>query len=450
MKTSVQELPESRVRLEVEVPEEHVKHAIEHAASDLAGTMKIPGFRRGKVPLPVVVARVGRDALWQEAVKSHIEGWFWSAAATSGIKPVSNPELELGDQPAGDEGFRFTATVAVVPKPDLPDWTALEVASPEPEVPAEVVDAEIDALRATIAELVPVADRPARPGDTVVLDLAGKETHRDYVVEIGSEQLLEEIDEALVGMSAGETKAVDFELVDGRTESVEVTVKEIKEKLLPAGDDELARAASEFDTLAELRADIEARLREQLEAELDVLFREAAVDVLVAGSTFDAKALEPLVEGRTRELVGGLVRSLERRGITVETYLTATGQTQEQVIARMRAEADRSLRRELALEAVAGRAEIEVSDEEVERVIREQAQEAEEDPDEAVARLREHGAFEQLRGDLRLKKALDEVAVGAKRIPVELARAREKLWTPGKEKGPVETKLWTPGSKEAR
>jgi len=450
LKTSVQELPESRVRLEVEVPEEHVKHAIEHAASDLAGTMKIPGFRRGKVPLPVVVARVGRDALWQEAVKSHIEGWFWSAAATSGIKPVSNPELELGDQPAGDEGFRFTATVAVVPKPDLPDWTALEVASPEPEVPAEVVDAEIDALRATIAELVPVADRSARPGDTVVLDLAGKETHRDYVVEMGSEQLLEEIDEALVGMSAGETKAVDFELVDGRKESVEVTVKEIKEKLLPAGDDELARAASEFDTLAELRADIEARLREQLEAELDVLFREAAVDVLVAGSTFDAKALEPLVEGRTRELVGGLVRSLERRGITVETYLTATGQTQEQVIARMRAEADRSLRRELALEAVAGRAEIEVSDEEVERVIREQAQEAEEDPDEAVARLREHGAFEQLRGDLRLKKALDEVAAGAKRIPVELARAREKLWTPGKEKGPVETKLWTPGSKEAR
>ena len=450
MKTSVQELPESRVRLEVEVPEEHVKHAIEHAASDLAGTMKIPGFRRGKVPLPVVVARVGRDALWQEAVKSHIEGWFWSAAATSGIRPVSNPELEFGDQPAGDEGFRFTATVAVVPKPDLPDWTALEVASPEPEVPAEVVDAEIDELRATIAELVPVADRSARPGDTVVLDLAGKDTHRDYVVEMGSEQLLEEIDEALVGMSAGETKAVDFELVDGRTESVEVTVKEIKEKLLPAADDELARAASEFDTLAELRADIEARLREQLEAELDVLFREAAVDVLVAGSTFDAKALEPLVEGRTRELVGGLVRSLERRGITVETYLTATGQTQEQVIARMRAEADQSLRRELALEAVAGRAEIEVSDEEVERVIREQAQEAEEDPDEAVARLREHGAFEQLRGDLRLKKALDEVAVGAKRIPVELARAREKLWTPGKEKGPVETKLWTPGSEEAR
>ena len=450
MKTSVQELPESRVRLEVEVPEEHVKHAIEHAASDLAGTMKIPGFRRGKVPLPVVVARVGRDALWQEAVKSHIEGWFWSAAATSGIRPVSNPELELGEQPAGDDGFRFTATVAVVPKPDLPDWTALEVASPEPEVPAEVVDAEIDALRATIAELVPVADRSARPGDTVVLDLAGKETHRDYVVEMGSEQLLEEIDEALVGMSAGETKAVDFELVDGRTESVEVTVKEIKEKLLPAADDELARAASEFDTLAELRADIEARLREQLEAELDVLFREAAVDALVAGSTFDAKALEPLVEGRTRELVGGLVRSLERRGITVETYLTATGQTQEQVIARMRAEAGRSLRQELALEAVAGRADIEVSDEEVERVVREQAQEAEEDPDEAVARLREHGAFEQLRGDLRLKKALDEVAVGAKRIPVELARAREKLWTPGKEKGPVETKLWTPGSKEAR
>jgi len=450
LKTSVQELPESRVRLEVEVPEEHVKHAIEHAASDLAGTMKIPGFRKGKVPFPVVLARVGRDALWQEAVRSHIEGWFWSAAATSGIRPVSNPELEFGDQPAGDDAFLFTATVAVVPKPGLPDWTALEVAAPEPEVPAESVDAEIDELRATIAELVPVVDRPARLGDTVVLDLTGKETHRDYVAEIGSDRLLEEVDEAIVGMLPGETMAVAFELIDGSRESVEVTVKEVKEKLLPAADDELARAASEFDTLAELRADIEAHLREQLEAELDALFREAAVDALVAGSTFDAKAMESVVEGRTRELVGGLVRSLERRGISVETYLAATGMTQEQVIARMRAEADQSLRRELVLEAVAGQAGIDVSDEEVEQLIREQAQEAEEDPGEAVSHMHEHGAFEQLRGDLRLKKALDEVVAGAKRIPVELARAREKLWTPGKEKGPVETKLWTPGSKETR
>ena len=432
------------------MPEEHVKHAIEHAASDLAGTMKIPGFRKGKVPLPLVVARVGRDALWQEAVRSHIEGWFWSAAATSGIRPVSNPELEFGDQPAGEDAFRFTATVAVVPKPLLPDWTTLEVAAPEPEVPAEVVDAEIDALRATIAELVPVVDRPARTGDTVVLDLTGKETHRDYVAEIGSDRLLEEIDEALGGMSPGETKVVEFELIDGRQESVTVTLKEVKEKVLPAADDELARAASEFDTLAGLRADIESHLREQLEAELDALFREAAVDALVAASTFDAKGMESLVEGRTRELVGGLVRSLERRGISVETYLTATGLTQEQLIARMRAEADQSLRRELALEAVAGQASIDVSDEEVERLIREQAQEAEEDPDEACSHMREHGAFEQLRGDLRLKKALDEVVAGAKRIPVELARAREKLWTPGKEKGPVETKLWTPGSEEAR
>jgi trigger factor len=450
LKTSVQELPESRVRLEVEVPEEHVKHAIEHAASDLAGTMKIPGFRKGKVPLPVVVARVGRDALWQEAVRSHIEGWFWSAAATSGIRPVANPELEFGEQPGGDEAFRFSATVAVVPRPGLPNWTALEVAAPEPEVPVEDVDAEIDALRVTIAELVPVVDRPVRPGDTVVLDLAGKETHRDYVAEIGSDLLIEEIDEALVGMSPGETKAVELELADGGNESVEVTVKEIKEKVLPAADDELARAASEFDTLAELRADIEAHLREQLEAELAALFREAAVDALVAASTFDSKAMESLVEGRTRELVGGLVRSLERRGISVGTYLTATGLTQEQVITRMRAEADQSLRRELVLEAVAGQAGIDVADEEVERLIREQAQEAEEDPDEAVSHMREHGAFEQLRGDLRLKKALDEVVAGAKRIPVDLARAREKLWTPGKEKGPVETKIWTPGSEEER
>ena len=450
MKTTVEELPESRVRLEVEVAEVDVKHAIEHAASDLAGTIKVPGFRKGKVPVPVVVARVGREAVWEEAVKSHIDGWFWNAAASSGIRPVADPEVELGERPGEAGTFSFTATVPVMPKPELADWAGLEVPGAEPDVPPELVDAEIEALRSTVAELVPANDRPVREGDTVVVDIEGRETHRDYVLEVGSGRLLEELEEGLVGMSAGESKEIAIEMTDGTTERAELTVKDVKEKILPPADDELAKAASEFDTLAELRADVEARLREQLEAELEAHFREAAVDVLVEASTFDAKAMEPLVERRTRELVRALVRSLERRGVSVELYMAATGQTEEQAVGRLRAEADRSLRRELALEAVAEQAGVEVTDGDVERLIREQAAEAGDDPDESVSEMREHGGFEQLRGDLRLKKALDEVVASAKKIPVELARAREKLWTPGKEKSAVETKIWTPGSEEAR
>jgi trigger factor len=449
VRTKVEELPESRVRLEVEVPEEDVKHALEHAASDLAGSLRIPGFRKGKVPFRVVAARVGRDALWQEAVRSHLDGWFWTAAASSGIRPVENPQVDLEEEapPEGD-GFRFTATVSVVPKPEVPDWTGLEVGAPEPDVPAELVEQELERVRETVAELAPVGDRPAQLGDTVVVDIVGEEAgvQRDYVVEVGAGRLLDEIDAALVGMSAGATRAVEFELADERKASVDVTLKEIKEKVLPPLDDDLARAASEFETLAELRADLEERLREQLAADLEMKFREDAVDALVGAASIGP--IEPLVERRTAELAAGLVRSLERRGIELEMFLTMTGQTQEQVLGRLREEAEQSLKRELVLDAVATKLGLEVTDEEVEELVREQAEEAGEEPAQVSSALRESGGYEQLRGDLRLKKALDEVVAGVRRIPLELARAREKLWTPEKEKGGGEMKIWTPGSEE--
>jgi trigger factor len=450
VRTKVEELPESRVRLEVEVPEEDVKHALEHAASDLAGSVRIPGFRKGKVPTKVVAARLGREALWQEAVRSHLDGWFWSAAQTSGIRPVANPEVDVVDEPPGEgDPFRFTATVAVAPTPEVPDWTGLEVAAPEPEVPAELVDAELERLRLTVAELTPVDGRPAQPGDTAVVDLTGDEmgtTQKDYVVEIGSGRLVDEIEAALVGMSAGETKAVDFELADGNRAAVDVVVKELKEKVLPPLDDELAKATSEFDTLADLRADLEGRLREQLEAELEAKFREDAVDALAAKTEVDG--LEPLVDRRAAELATGLVRSLERRGIPFETFLVMTGQDEQQVAARLREEAEQSLRRELVLEAVAEKLGLEVSDEEIEALAREQAADSDDDPEALVRALRESSGFERLRDDLRLRKALDEVVAGVKRIPVELARAREKLWTPEKEKAGAKMNIWTPGSEE--
>ena len=448
MRTKVEELPESRVRLEVEVPEADVQHAMEHAASDLAASLRIPGFRKGKAPVRVVAARVGREALWEEAVRSHLDGWFWNAAATSGVRPVANPEVDVGDGvPEEGEGFRFTATVSVVPKPGLADWSQLEVGVPEAEVPEELVDAELESLRAAVAELSPVDDRPAQPGDVAVIDMEGAEigtTQRDYVVEIGSGRLVDEIEAALVGMSPEESKEVEFELLDDRKATVGVTVRGVKERVLPPLDDDLAQAASEFETLPELRADIEARLQEQLEVELELKLRQDAVDALVAASTFDS--LEPMVERRTAELAAGFVRSIERRGLSLEVYLSMTGQTQDQIVARLRAEAEQALKRELALDAVADQLGLEVSDEEIETLVRQEAEEAGEDPDALLVSARESAGFEQLRGDLRMRKALDAVVEGVERIPIELARAREKLWTPEKEKAPTEMKIWTPGS----
>jgi trigger factor len=448
MQAQVEELPDNRVRLRVEVPRADLEHAVEHATSDLAGSVKVPGFRQGKVPTEVLQARIGRERIMTEAVESHIGGWFMNAAAGARIRPVTPPEYDYDLPESENDEFAFTATVSVQPKPEPADWTTLEVPYLEPEVPQDVIDEELEALRASVAELTPVEDRPARTGDVVVIDAldAEGEGQRDLVVELGSGRLVEEIERSLTGASPGETKAIEFELADGSTTTATVTVKELKEKILPPLDDELARAASEFDTLDELRGDLERRIREALEEESETQFRSAAVDALVQAS--NVQAAGPIVEARTRELLNALGRSLESRGISAEAYFQISGQNADQLVERLRDEASLSVGRELVLEAVADRLDLEVSDEEIEELIREQADLHGDDADEAVKQVFADGRQEVLRGDLRLRKALDRVAAEAKRIPPEVAQAREEIWTPEKETPQTETKLWTPGSKE--
>ena len=449
MQATVEELPENRVKLTVQVPSHDMHHAVEHAASDLAQTAKIPGFRKGKVPRQLLVQRIGRERLLAEAIESHIGGWFWNAAARSRVRPVAQPEFDFQLPESDDSDWQFTATVRVQEKPELPDWSALEVGSIEPEVPEELVQRELDALRATVAELIPVDDRPVGPEDTVVVDLVSPsgETRRDYVVELGRGAVVDEIEAGVVGMSTGETKEIAFELAGEERQSVTLTVKEIKEKKLPEVDDELARAASEFETLAELRGDIESRLLEQISEEVEAQFRSDAIDALVGASKLNPSG--PLVESRTRELLRGLAQQVESRGIPLETYLAMTGQTPEALIARLEDEARRSVARELVLEAAADKLGIVVADDEVEGLVREQAELLDEDANATLEQLRESGRFETLREDMRLRNALDRVVSEVKRIPRELADAREAIWTPEKEKQSTETKLWTPGSQGA-
>jgi trigger factor len=446
VQAQIEELAENRVRLTIQVPSHDVHHAIEHAASDLAQSAKIPGFRKGKVPRQVLLQKVGKERLMTEAIESHIGGWFWNAAARTRVRPIAQPEYEF-ELPANDDAdWQFSATFPVQEKPELADWTKLEVGAFEPEVPEELVQQELDALRSTVAELVPVEGRPVGPEDTVVVDLVSPkgETRRDYVVELGRGAVVDEVEQGVVGMNADETKDVTFELADDSTQSVSVTVKEIKEKLLPELDDELARSASEFETLAELREDIESRLREQIADEVDAQFRSDVADALVAASKVNAAG--PLVEARTRELLRGLARQVEARGIAFETYLAMSGQEPEQLIGRLGEEASRSVARELVLDAAADQFGIEVSDEEIEALVREQAEARDDDVEATLLRLRETGRFEALRDDLRLRNALDRIASEVKRIPKDLAEAREAIWTPEKEKQPTDTKLWTPGS----
>jgi trigger factor len=446
----VEELGGNRVRLTVDVSPHELEHAVEHAADDLSGSIRIPGFRKGKVPRQVLLANVGRDRLWAEAVDSHIGGWFWNAAAQSRLRPVATPEYDFELPTTESEPWTFSATVEIQPTPEIVDWTTLEVPRAEAEIPEELVQQELDALRNSVAELVPADDREAREGDTLVIDLASGDGtgQSDTVVELGSRSLVEEIEEALVGARVGDTRSVRYELADGSETSVDVTVKHVNEKVLPEADDELARSASEFDTLAELRGEIEGRIRTALDAQIDGAFRAAAVDELVKAS--NVQGAGPLVEARARELLNGFVRSLANRGISPEAYFQATGQSPEVLTAQIRGEAAQSVARELALEAVAQRADISVSDDEVKDLIREQAELSGDDPEAVISDIWAHGQQEALREDLRLRAALDRLAADVKPIAPEQHAAREAIWTPDKEKPTGETKLWTPGSEESR
>jgi trigger factor len=431
----------------VEVPSGDVQHAIDHAASDLAGSLKIPGFRKGKVPMPVLLARVGKDRLYAEAVESHIGGWFRAALRDTNVRPVENPEYgyELPSSPS--DPFEFTATVAVQAKPEVADWTELEVPAADAEVPEELIEAELEVLRSTVADLAPVDGRPAREGDVLVVDLVSKDgdAQRDYVVELGAGRLLPEIEQALLGMEPGTEQEIEYTLPDESRSQLTVELKQIQEKVLPPLDDELAKAASEFSTFSELREEIEARLRGQLEAELDAQFRAAVVDALVDAT--QVEVADGLVQARAVDLWNALVRSLERRGISAEAYLQLSNRSPEEIQADVEEEARRSLSREIVLEAAADKLGIEVPDEEIDELISMEADDSE-DAEELTTQIREAGRYDALRADLRLRKTLDRIASEVKRIPVELAHARDKLWTPEKEKPETAAKLWTPGSKE--
>jgi trigger factor len=465
MKTQLQELPENRVRLVVEVPVEDVDHAFEHALSDLAAAVRIPGFRKGKAPKALIRQRVGSEALQEEALEGHLSGWYQRAVAVAGIDPVERPAIDWDDAPAEGSTFSFSAEVAVKPKPEVTSYKGLEGIRPPVEVPEEAVTRELERLQLSVAELSTV-ERAAEEGDFVVIDFAGSVAGKefeggkgtDYGVELGGGRLLPDLERGVVGMKARDERDVtvafplDYpaEHLAGKQAVFHVTVKDVKERSLPELDDEFAMSVSEFDTIAELRADIEDRFRGVIEEESRRAFRSSVLDRLAG--RLSTPIPEPMVRNRMSEMTRNLIDQLASRGLTTEQYLRLTGQSSEDLVAGMRPQAEDAVAKDLVLEAVADAEGIEISDEQVESWIREQAAEAEEDAEGAVERLMgDPATLTALRADLRLQKALDVVVDNAKEITPEQADARARLWTPEQESSAASAKpstIWTPGSAE--
>jgi trigger factor len=457
MKTSVTELGDSRVRVDVAVEPGDVQRRLELAAVDLARDMRMPGFRKGKVPPQLVIQRVGREAVLEQALRDSLPEWYERALMEAGITPVGDPDLKMPELPGAGEGLSFSIEVAVRPSARLGDYKGLEVGRAEVEVPGEALDAELDRLREAFASVRPV-DRRAQEGDLVVIDYSGTvdgepfegSEATDLMVELGTEGLLAEFDQSLRGASASDEVEVEVRFPDdhqpqslaGKAARFSITVKEVREKQLPKLDDEFAAEASEFETLDELRGEIRSRLAAALERRADAEFREAAVDTAADAAQIDLPS--ELVHARAHEMWERLERSLASRGASAEAFLRMEGKTREQAITDLEPDAQRALRREATLEAVADAEELEVSEQEMLDALR--SDDGEEDSAKLLERLRANGRDALLREDLRLRKAIDVIAKSAHPIPTEQAAARERLWTPDKEdEESRKAGLWTPG-----
>jgi trigger factor len=463
--TKTTELEASRVRVEVEVEPGAVDRALNSAAADLGRDLKIPGFRKGKVPPQVVLQRVGREAVLDEAVRQALPEWYEEAIGDAGVVTVGEPSLDLQDLPEKGSPLAFTIEVGVRPTAKLGDYKGLEVGRREADVEPDAVDEEIDRLRESSASLENV-ERPAQKGDFVVIDFLGKVggepfeggEARGYLLELGSNRLVEGFEEQLEGATAGDERQVtvtfpeDYraENLAGNEATFDVTVKEVKEKQLPDLDDEFAMEAGGFDTLDELRADIEQRQRTEQERMIDTEFREAVVDAAVAEAEIDVP--HDLIHAKSHEMWHQTERRLRAQGLDPARYLQMTGKDAHDLIDEAEPEAERALKREALLAAVVDAEGIEVSDEELLDSLRLATQgpgrpeTSEKKLQKSLERAKKEGRDEPLREDIAMRKAVDLLVESANPITVEQAKARDKLWTPEKdEKESAEKELWTPG-----
>jgi trigger factor len=460
VKTTVTELPDSRVRLDAEVPSDEVENRVQRAAAALGRELRIPGFRKGKVPGPMVIQRIGREAVFEQAVRDSMPEWYEEAILRSGVSTVGDPKLDvdLDQVPAAGAPLSFSIEVSVTPTAKLGTYKGLEVGKRGPEVPAELIDQEIEEMRERFAR-VETVDRPLAEGDMTIVDFVGRVDGepfaggeaRDYMLEIGAGRLVEGFEEQLLGAKAGESRTVEIDFpgdyqaedLKGKHAVFEVDVKDVREKELPELDDDFAAEASEFDTIDELRADIEHKLTHAQEHSIEDEFREAVVDAAVDEAKVDLP--DDLVTARAEEMWERTERALRAQGIDPETYFTTSGKTRDEVIEETKQDAARQLSRESVLEAVADAEGIEVGDDALLEALAPAAERERAKPEKLLDRLLKSGRDVPIRREMRLRKAVDAMVDSATPIDPDQAKTRDRLWTPDKQrKDKGSAQLWTP------
>ncbi len=412
MRATAEPVEGNKVRLSVEVDESEVDQALDATVRRLATQVRVPGFRPGKVPRQVLEARLGgASALRQQALSDALPDLYARAVVDAELDPITAPEIDIK---SGEDGgpVTFDAVVEIRPTVSIAGYGGLQVTLPSLEATDDEVAAQIDRLRDQSGELSSVG-RGTRDGDHVSIDLhgtrpRGEDLHiEDYLYEIGSGEEIAGLDEQLRGAKPGDILQFSAPVPNADTEEetqIRVLVKDVKEKVLPEPTDQWASEASEFDTLAALQDDVRGRLGQLKVVQAQLALRERTVDALIGLVADDPP--EALVDEEVRERLHDLGHRLEARRLTVEQFLRASGREEADLVAEIRADADRAVRLDLALRALADAEDIEVSDGELDEAVAEMAQQAGTSPADLRRRLDRAGRLPAVRSDRRKAKAL--------------------------------------------
>jgi trigger factor len=415
--TVVQEGP-TKVRLSIEATPEEIAPAIDRAFARLASEVKVPGFRKGKVPRQVLEARLGADQIREATIREAVPELFSQAVQESDVAPITLPEVEVTSYEP-DSGLVFDAVVEVKPEVTLPDFSSIAVERPNADVTDAEVDEQLERLRDRFATLETVA-RPARRGDYALIDLKGylhdaqieEASATDLLYEIGSARFVAELDQELDGTRQGDILKFNATLPEtypgeysGKEISFQVLVKEIRQKNVPPADDEFAKTASEFDTLDELKADLRTKIEEVKRVSSEAELRNRVLEKVVAET--GVVVPEAMLNDEMRYRLSRFAEQLRRAGITIQSYIEQTGQTEEQIESDLRTQAERNVAAQMILEEVGKREGLSASDEEVAEELEHHARSLGKEVDDLRGQLESGGRLGALSADIIRRKALD-------------------------------------------
>jgi trigger factor len=417
LKSTVEQLSPTRVRINVEVPFDELKPSFDRAYRKLASQVRIPGFRPGKAPARVLESRLGRGVVLDEVVNEAIPAKYMEAVNGGDVRTLGQPKIDVTKIEDG-QSLSFTAEVDVRPDFELPAFGELAVSVDDVELTEDDVDTQLDELRARFGTLTGV-QRPVQSGDFVVIDLSAtvdgepvedaSTTGLSY--EVGSGELVDGIDDALVGVEAGGTATFTTQLLageyNGRDAEVTVTVQSVKERELPAADDDFAQLASEFDTLAELRDDLRERLGRVKRMQQAVQARDKVLEALLEAT--DVPLPEAVVDSEIDVRKHDSVHAFDHDEARFAEWLAEQGQTTEQFDAELRDAAEKAVKTQLVLDSIADAESVNVSENELTERIVYQAQRFGVSPDEYVQRAQQSGQLGAIFADVRRGKALATV-----------------------------------------